>query len=94
MIVQKTFTNLNKELREIREEFIERNNIHCVNCQRFIHHKCTSKVYCIVRDPAFFCAYIEKPDLAKIQPVNVYSDLTKEEMEDLSLYNECTNPND
>ena len=30
----------------------------------------------------------------KICDVNVYSDLTKEEMEDLSLYNECTNPND
>lgn len=94
MIVKKTFDDLNKELREMREDFIKRNNIHCVNCQRFINHKCTSKVYCIVRDPAFFCAYIEKPDLAKIQPVNVYSDLTDDEVEQLNLEMECTNPND
>ena len=94
MIVQKTFENLNKELREIKRRFIADNNIRCENCQRFINGKCKSKFYCIINDNVMFCAYIEKSDLAKIQPVNVYSDLTKEEMEDLSLYAECTNPND
>lgn len=94
MIVQKTFENLNRELRELRQKFISDNHIKCENCQRFQKGKCVSKVYCIVNDNVLFCAYIEKPDIAKIQPVNVYSDLTKEEMEDLNLYNECTNPND
>lgn len=94
MIVQKTFTNLNKELREFRQKFISDNHIKCENCQRFQKGKCVSKVYCIVKDNVLFCAYIEKPDLAKIQPVNVYSDLTKEEMEQLNLEMECTNPND
>ena len=94
MIVQKTFENLNKELKEMRRKFIVNNNIKCENCQRFINNKCTSKVYCIVNDNVLFCAYIEKSNLAKIQPVNVYSDLTDEEVEQLNLEMECTNPND
>ena len=93
-IVQKTFENLNKELRELRHRFIIDNNIRCENCQRFVNGKCKSKVYCIVNDNVMVCAYVEKPDLAKIQPVNVYSDLSKEEYEQLSLEAECTNLND
>lgn len=93
-MISKAVEIMNKELREMRENFIKRNNIHCINCQRFIKNKCTSKVYCIVRDPAFFCAYIEKPDLCKVEPVNLYSDLTDDEVEQLNLEMECTNPND
>jgi len=93
-IVQKTFENLNNELTELRHRFIADNNLKCENCQKFINGKCSSKVYCIVKDIVMFCAYVEKPDLAKIQPVNLYSDLSKEEMEELNLYNKCTNPND
>jgi len=96
MIVQKTLENLNEELREFRQKFISDNNIKCENCQRYNEkkHNCNSKIYCIVRDNVMFCAYIEKPDLAKIHPVNVYSDLSIAEMEQLNLEMECTNPND
>ena len=94
MIVQKTPEYINKELMEMQRDYVMNNNLSCINCQRFIKNKCTSKVYCIVRDPAFFCAYIEKPDLCKVEPVNVYSDLTDDEVEQLNLEMECTNPND
>ena len=94
MVVQKTPENINKELMEMQRDYVINNNLSCVNCQRFVKNKCTSKVYCIVRNPAFFCAYIEKPDLCKVEPVNIYSDLTDDEVEQLNLEMECTNPND
>lgn len=52
-----------KELREMRDKFVEEHNLKCSNCHYWElkkKGKCSSKVYCIVRDNVFNCNYKEK----------------------------------
>lgn len=54
---------LNEELSKIREEFILKHNLSCSTCKNWEKNqkgKCASKVYCIVRDATFHCAYKAK----------------------------------
>lgn len=54
---------LNEELSKIREEFIIKHNISCSTCENWGKNrkgKCASKVYCIVKDNSFNCAYRAK----------------------------------
>ena len=54
---------LNKELSEMREQFIKKHNLKCADCAYWERHKkgkCASKVYCIVRDNVFNSNYKEK----------------------------------
>ena len=49
-----------KELSEMRKQFIKQHNLKCENCDYWEKHrkgKCASKVYCIVRDNVFNCNY-------------------------------------
>ena len=52
-----------KELSEIRTQFIKEHNLKCENCQFWEKNKkgkCASKVYCIVRDYVMNCNYKPK----------------------------------
>lgn len=54
---------LNEELSRIRKDFIIRHNLSCSTCENWEKNrkgKCASKVYCIVRDNSFNCAYRAK----------------------------------
>ena len=54
---------LNEELSEMRREFILKHNLSCSTCENWEKNrkgKCASKVYCIVRDNSFNCAYRTK----------------------------------
>lgn len=56
---------LEKELSEMRKQFIKKHNLKCINCEYWEKNKkgkCASKVYCIVRDNFFNCNYKEKKD--------------------------------
>ena len=54
---------LNEELSKIRRDFILKNNLSCSTCENWEKNrkgKCAAKVYCIVRDNSFNCAYRAK----------------------------------
>ena len=52
---------INKELDEMREQFLKKYNIDCSTCT---HHtktdRCASRVNCIVRERVFFSPYKRK----------------------------------
>lgn len=54
---------LNEELSRIRKDFIVKYNLSCSTCENWEKNrkgKCAAKVYCIVRDNSFSCAYKAK----------------------------------
>ena len=56
---------LNEELSKLRQDFIIKHNLSCSTCKNWEKNrkgKCASKVYCIVRDSSFNCAYRVKKE--------------------------------
>ena len=52
---------INKELDNLRKKFIEEHGLSCEKCSHLkANGKCSSKVYCIVRDNVFFTPFEEK----------------------------------
>lgn len=62
--MESKLNEINRELSQLRNDILNKYGLSCETCAKKNGKKCKSKVYCIVKDNVFFCAYVAKQPAA------------------------------